>query len=610
MRERWLGALRGAAAGRRAAGGACRCTSATTGCSAASTSPRPCRPGGRSRSAACWPRPTAACCCWRWPSGSAPARRRGSPRCSTRGAVRRRARRHSTLRAPSRFGVVALDEGVDDDERTPRGAARPAGVPRRRSTPSANGRRWTRPTRLARDARRHRGGARARCPQVRCAATTIVEALCAAALALGIGSLRAPLLALRAARAAAALAGRRRRSTRRRARSAAAARARRRARRVLPVPPAADERWMRPHRTTRRAPPRRPSVPTTSDADSSAVASDTDPPTPTTSPNTDAARDPAAPLDDGRARRRASRPSRPACWRRLQLAGDARRARAAVGRPGALNAIAAARPADRRAPRRAARRRAAGPDRDLRAAAPWQRVRRARGAAPAGRRRRASQVRREDFRITPLPAAQRDHDGLRRRRLRLVRAAPAGRGQGRGRAAAGRLLRAPRQRGGDRLSRPRAPSCCCRRRARWCAPSAAWPACPAAAARRWPPASMRRAALADAVRRRGDDAGRRAADRRPRQHRARRHAGPRRAPHADALAAARRLRAARRRALLLDTSPQPQAPAAARWPQAMGARYLPLPHAGARRCRARARGRDADRCAGQPAARSAARGVR
>ncbi len=49
---------------------------------------------------------------------------------------------------------------------------------------------------------------------------------------------------------------------------------------------------------------------------------------------------------------------------------------------------------------------------------------------------------------------------------------------------------------------------------------------------------------------------------------------------ADALSAARRLRAAGCAALLLDTSPQPQAQAG-QLADAMGAAYLPLPHAGA-----------------------------
>jgi magnesium chelatase subunit D len=48
----------------------------------------------------------------------------------------------------------------------------------------------------------------------------------------------------------------------------------------------------------------------------------------------------------------------------------------------------------------------------------------------------------------------------------------------------------------------------------------------------------------------------------------------------DALVSARQIRAAGFQALLLDTSPQPQDPARD-LAQAMGAVYLPLPHAGA-----------------------------
>jgi magnesium chelatase subunit D len=86
-------------------------------------------------------------------------------------------------------------------------------------------------------------------------------------------------------------------------------------------------------------------------------------------------------------------------------------------------------------------------------------------------------------------------------------------------------------------------------------------------------------ALADTVRRRGDTPlivlltdGRAniARDGSPGRPRA----------HEDALSAARQLRVAGFSALLLDTSPQPQAQAE-QLAQAMGAAYLPLPHAGA-----------------------------
>ncbi len=97
--------------------------------------------------------------------------------------------------------LVALDEGASDDERTPPalldrlafhldltwvGAREPEGDA---PTPDAI------------------AAARDRLPRVQ-AADAVVEALCGTAAALGVASVRAPLLALRAARAAAALAGR------------------------------------------------------------------------------------------------------------------------------------------------------------------------------------------------------------------------------------------------------------------------------------------------------------------------------------------------------------------------------------------------------------------
>ena len=104
-------------------------------------------------------------------------------------------------RMPTSFGVIALDEGVEDDER-PVGPLRDrigchlelSGIP----VHVAGGCEYTAPEIAA---------ARERLPQVTCS-DELVEALCAGGLALGIGSLRAPLQALRAARAAAALHGR------------------------------------------------------------------------------------------------------------------------------------------------------------------------------------------------------------------------------------------------------------------------------------------------------------------------------------------------------------------------------------------------------------------
>ena len=99
----------------------------------------------------------------------------------------------------TRFGLVALDEGVSDDE-----AIAPALTDRLAFIVDLR-------TIAPRDAlppdEEDVVAARARLPGVACP-DEILEALCQAASALGIASLRAPLLALRAARASAALAGR------------------------------------------------------------------------------------------------------------------------------------------------------------------------------------------------------------------------------------------------------------------------------------------------------------------------------------------------------------------------------------------------------------------
>ncbi len=106
------------------------------------------------------------------------------------------------VRSASRVGVVALDEGLADDEQVPTRllerlafhvvldvASKPA------RTDELG---WTRAD--VADARQRLGDVRID--------DDIVESLCAAALALGIDSVRAPLLACRCARAAAALDGR------------------------------------------------------------------------------------------------------------------------------------------------------------------------------------------------------------------------------------------------------------------------------------------------------------------------------------------------------------------------------------------------------------------
>jgi magnesium chelatase subunit D len=103
---------------------------------------------------------------------------------------------------PSRIGVVALDESAGDDEAMPARLRERLAFhidlesPSNATPDEIDG--WTREDVAA---------ARALHPNVRIG-DDIVEGLCAAAIALGIDSVRAPMLACRAARAAAALDGR------------------------------------------------------------------------------------------------------------------------------------------------------------------------------------------------------------------------------------------------------------------------------------------------------------------------------------------------------------------------------------------------------------------
>jgi magnesium chelatase subunit D len=105
-------------------------------------------------------------------------------------------------RSASRLGVVALDEGLDDDERLP-ACLRERLAFLLMPDHIAFGPNDGAPACTRADV----AAARARLAGVR-VADAIVEALCACALALGIDSVRAPMLACRAARAAAALDGR------------------------------------------------------------------------------------------------------------------------------------------------------------------------------------------------------------------------------------------------------------------------------------------------------------------------------------------------------------------------------------------------------------------
>jgi len=105
-----------------------------------------------------------------------------------------------SLRMPARFGVIALDEGLDDEFAPASLSDRLAFHVDLNEVPIRQAEEFV----LDEADKR---AARARLVALK-AGQAQVEAMCAAAGALGIGSLRAPLLALRVACASAALAGR------------------------------------------------------------------------------------------------------------------------------------------------------------------------------------------------------------------------------------------------------------------------------------------------------------------------------------------------------------------------------------------------------------------
>ncbi|MFZ4410972.1 MAG: magnesium chelatase subunit D [Paracraurococcus sp.] len=105
------------------------------------------------------------------------------------------------LRAPARVAVVALDEGLAPDEVPPAALLERLAF-RLNLHPIGPREMLGEPPDAAAIA-----AARARLPGIR-TDESILEALCGTALAFGIGTLRAPVLALRVAQAAAALAGR------------------------------------------------------------------------------------------------------------------------------------------------------------------------------------------------------------------------------------------------------------------------------------------------------------------------------------------------------------------------------------------------------------------
>jgi magnesium chelatase subunit D len=102
-------------------------------------------------------------------------------------------------RHAARFGIIALDEGIDEEHPPTAMLDRLAILITVRGIRSADEPPPAAPVDVA--------TARSRLPAVR-VDDEVLDALCQASLALGIASLRAPLLALRVARASAALAGR------------------------------------------------------------------------------------------------------------------------------------------------------------------------------------------------------------------------------------------------------------------------------------------------------------------------------------------------------------------------------------------------------------------
>lgn len=437
-------------------------------------------------------------------------------------------------RDPARFGLVVLDESVAEDEGVSAALADRVAfmldlrtVAPREAAPPADPAGWA--AEVAR--------ARERLPHVRCP-EAVLEALCQAASALGIASLRAPLLALRVARAAAALDGR---DTVDAEDAGVAAR--------LVLGPRATQR---PAANDEQAEPPAP------------------PPAEGEAPPE--AEDPAAqaqgPLDDVvLAAALATLP--PDLLARMALEQGPRQRAGGSGQGAVRAAGRRGRPAGVRRGEPRAGERLNLVD-TLRAAAPWQRVR---GAVPP-----RVQVRAEDFHVT------RHRERRETTAIFVVDAS--------GSAALHRLAEAKgavellladcyvrrdkvavigfRGSGADLLLPPTRSLVRAKRSLAGLPGGGGTPLAAALEAA---------AALADAVRRRGDTPlvvlltdGR--ANVGLDGH------GGRAKAEADATTAARRLRAAGCAVLLIDTAPQP-GPQAARLADALAARYLALPHAGA-----------------------------
>jgi magnesium chelatase subunit D len=448
------------------------------------------------------------------------------------------ARRFST-----RIGVVALDEGIADDEQPPAALRERLAFHLALDALGAADLVGELPDAAA------VADARARLATVR-ADDEAVYALCAAAAALGIGSIRAPLLALRVARAAAALAGERRVGESELALAARLVLAPRAT--TLPVEALA------PDETPADAPiePGAGEAPGEEGRDGTPALEN-----PALTELVLAAARTALPDGVLAQLRSELAPARPRVW---GAAGARRRSPLRGRRTGV-------RPGD---PRTGAR---LDVVETLRAAAPWQRLRRSETAERGGRAGRI-EVRRDDFRVVRFEqrtetttifavdasgstALQRLAEAkgavelllaecyVRRDRVALV--AFRGRGAELLLPPTRSLLRAKRSLAG----------------------------LPGGGGTPLAAGLEAAAALAQAVARRGgtpllvlltDGRANVARDGAPGREQA----------QADSVAAARLVRASGLGALLVDTSPRPQA-AARELARAMGARYLPLPHADA-----------------------------
>jgi magnesium chelatase subunit D len=448
------------------------------------------------------------------------------------------------LRSPARFGVVALDEGIGEDE----------------GLPNALFDRLALPLDLTGIAPREAIGSLYQAEDVLAAraglAQVVVDedaykALCGAALGLGIGSLRTSILALRAARIAAALAGRGAVSE---ADLAVAAR-------LVLAPRATLLPPMEPPPDEDQAPPPNDESPP-DDGDQSSDQSTIE----------------DRPLED--VVLEAAKAAMPAdLLARLMMHAGRSRARArSTGKAGMIQqGSLRGRPAGvrRGEPRGGARMNVVE---TLRSAAPWQRLRRAE-SPDRGEGRPRVEVRAEDFRITRYK---------QRSETTTIFAVDAS-----GSSALHRLAEA---KGGVELlladcyvRRDRVALIAFRgREAELLLPPTrslvrakrSLAGLPGGGGTPLAAGLDAAAALADGVRRRGGT---------PtlilltdgRANVARDGTGGRARAEEDALASARVLRALELTALVIDTSPHPQ-PKAERLAQEMGATYLPLPYADAR----------------------------